>query len=67
MVECVKTPLGTLIHRCTAFRPACGLRCARDCATELDREAREERETEGPVRVRNGQWILESTDEDWTP
>ena len=52
LVECVDTPLGNLIHRCTRFRPTCAMKCTRNCAVELDRAAREERS--GPIRVCSG-------------
>jgi hypothetical protein len=67
MVELVETPLGSLIHRCTRFRPTCALRCTRDCAAEIDREACSAPRTGGPVRASDGHWILERSDEDWTP
>lgn len=63
MVECVETPLGNLIHRCTRFRPTCAMRCTRDCAVELDRLDREARK---PLR-HEGAWILDRGDEDWIP
>jgi hypothetical protein len=60
MVECVETPLGNLIHRCSRFRPTCAMRCTRDCAADLDRETR-------PLRAHEGRWILDRADEDWIP
>jgi hypothetical protein len=62
LVECVDTPLGNLIHRCTAFRPVCAMKCTRGCAVELDHAMREGR-TRGPIVERDGQFELEP-DED---
>jgi hypothetical protein len=79
MVECVDTPLGSLIHRCTRFRPSCALRCARDCAAEIDQDTRSRRVTvplrvlepasipDDPVQANGGDWILDRCDEDWIP
>ncbi len=61
LVECVETPLGNLIHRCTQFRPACALKCTRRCASALDKQARDE---EGPIRERDGRLELDCELED---
>lgn len=64
LVECLETPLGSLIHRCTRFRPACALKCTRACASELDKATHEER-CGGPIRERDGHLELEcELDED---
>lgn len=57
LVECVDTPLGHLIHRCTGFRPVCAMKCTRGCAIDLDRKSREE--AVGPIRKQDGQLTLE--------
>ncbi len=56
LVEYHDTPLGSLIHRCTYFRPVCALTCTRGCAPDLDKGAREER---GPIRERDGRLELD--------
>jgi len=38
LVECVETPLGHLLYRCTHFQPTCAMKCTRGCAVALDRE-----------------------------
>lgn len=55
LVEYLETPIGSLIHRCTHFQPACGLKCTRGCASQPDRVEGEG----GPVRERDGRLELE--------
>ncbi len=64
LVECVDTPLGNLIHRCTRFRPVCSLSCTRSCATALDRETRSRapiREPDGEIALDPSEFELEET------
>lgn len=56
LVECVDTPLGHLIHRCTQFRPSCAMTCTRTCATSLDRSAHAEGK---PIVDVAGQLVLD--------
>lgn len=58
LVECLDTPLGHLIHRCTKFRPVCAMRCTRGCATDLDRSSRAE-VGGAPIREREGRLVLD--------
>lgn len=61
LVECVETPLGNLIHRCTRFRPSCAMKCSRACAIQLDRATRE---CCSPLQLRDDQVELELEEEE---
>lgn len=48
-IEYIDSPLGMLIVGCSAFEPACAVRCARTCAARLDRKRGHKRHEPGTV------------------